>query len=419
MWWKDLNGEGESDTAVVVASVADAVQSNEFSSAPLATMEDAVEPTQPTVDTPYSSEMPATADDVVDAVESALTADVPLPNLVVTPSPPSELPSPADVARISTTPQFILTAYIVSRLAGHLKRLGWLMDSYTADSGEGSGPAYTLFEVFEAEEEEVWRIAREANGEDAAPSTLHVSEHAKVWTDDSPEIAAALDARLRALEPASTYGETPRQKALSDAEAEVYETALGDHPEMAGTPEVAVSAALEQLDDVRKAAPSVRDTYISGLMMPLESDHAACRDLLQRMGVPVLFANIPYEAEGYAAALALRGTVDFAGSEDSDVIAYGVSSSKSRVTNAPGATTEKPFFAHLTARVYRQCGASCPNRTVRGCVSRILYYAGNGRVTADTRYRARIGIHVYGEARHDRGGPVGRKSTKSYRQVTA
>jgi hypothetical protein len=48
------------------------------------------------------------------------------------------------------------------------------------------------------------------------------------------------------------------------------------------------------------------------------------------MGVPVIEAEPPFEAEGVASALAKRGLVDYVGTEDSDVIAYDVSPARRR-----------------------------------------------------------------------------------------
>lgn len=82
---------------------------------------------------------------------------------------------------------------------------------------------------------------------------------------------------------------------------------------------------LERLDTLLATAPSVKQIYDRALSQPGPHDHDACKDLLRLMGVPVLDAPIPYEAEGLAASLAKAGIVDYVGTEDSDVIAYEVS----------------------------------------------------------------------------------------------
>jgi flap endonuclease-1 len=86
-----------------------------------------------------------------------------------------------------------------------------------------------------------------------------------------------------------------------------------------------LDAGITHVRDALSAATGVRGTYVSTLLPPSDEDHAMCRDLLERMGVPVLSAPAPFEAEGFASAMALRGAVDFVGTEDSDVIVYGVS----------------------------------------------------------------------------------------------
>lgn len=82
---------------------------------------------------------------------------------------------------------------------------------------------------------------------------------------------------------------------------------------------------MDRLDELIRIAPEVKQTYERALAMPSPSDHDACMELVARMGVPVIKAGIPYEAEGLAASMARSGLVDFVGTEDSDVLAYEVS----------------------------------------------------------------------------------------------
>jgi flap endonuclease-1 len=247
-------------------------------------------------------------------------------------------PSPRPNANTDLfSPSGLLTLYIISRLSGHISRLSWLADAYDSTTFTSDNSALpTLFEAFEEEETEVWRIAS-GLGPDAEGEALTVS--AEIWADESEEISLALEARLLALEPASSYSETKRQRALTEGEGDVWELAFGS-VSLESAPEageegvgacsdlaLGLTAALAQLDGLRADAPAVRATYVSNLIVPLESEHAACRDLLRKMGVPVLLAPVPFEAEGVASVMALRGEVDFVGTEDSDVIVYGVSRS--------------------------------------------------------------------------------------------
>lgn len=83
---------------------------------------------------------------------------------------------------------------------------------------------------------------------------------------------------------------------------------------------------MDRLDELIRTSPEIKQIYERRLAMPTSLDHDACMELVARMGIPVIKAAIPYEAEGLAASLARAGLVDFVGTEDSDVIAYEVCS---------------------------------------------------------------------------------------------
>lgn len=150
-----------------------------------------------------------------------------------------------------------------------------------------------------------------------------------VITDDSPEGEPegtdldATDRRLLSIEPSIEYVETPRQEALSFDELQLYGMLFSGDASVSA--EEIVSLGQQVLDEMISRAATVRRTYVGSLNVPQEKDHAACRELLRVMGVPIVIANIPYEAEGLASALVQRGQADFVGSEDSDVVVYGVS----------------------------------------------------------------------------------------------
>ncbi|GMK55484.1 hypothetical protein CspeluHIS016_0205400 [Cutaneotrichosporon spelunceum] len=218
------------------------------------------------------------------------------------------LPLESKAEEVEFTERVLATALAVGQMAARIAELTALYEEYVIDSQPVLRPPsseHPTADAFEEEEEEIRRIAG-----DTAEHGKAVVAAADLLADE--EGAAVVDARLRCL-PAAEYTETPRQRDLSDREAEVFDLAFRGH----------VALALHELQQVEERMPGVADIFDRALAAPLESDHAACRELLRRMGVPIVFAHVPYEAEGLCAAMALSGAVDFAGTEDSDVVAYG------------------------------------------------------------------------------------------------
>lgn len=171
------------------------------------------------------------------------------------------------------------------------------------------------------------------------------------------EETSVLDEKLEEVYPPDAIRESKRQVALTEEEGRIIDELLledqtpstapdlRDPPPTSDTQSTKKAAdpesshmeedlpvellsddrpALERLDDLLEASPLVRQTYERALAMPTPSDHDACMELVTRMGVPVIKAAIPYEAEGLASSLARAGLVDYVGTEDSDVIAYEV-----------------------------------------------------------------------------------------------
>jgi flap endonuclease-1 len=153
-----------------------------------------------------------------------------------------------------------------------------------------------------------------------------------------------IDEKLQELLPPDEWVETPRQMDLTALEGNIVESLLGVPSRMMEVDEssevegqvapapvhpatVPIAAAIADLDDLMGRLHDVRHTYARQLALPSSSDHQDCRELLIKLGVPVVTAMIPYEAEGLASALAKEGIVDFVGTEDSDVLAYEVGSS--------------------------------------------------------------------------------------------
>ncbi|KAK8845632.1 hypothetical protein IAR55_006348 [Kwoniella newhampshirensis] len=131
--------------------------------------------------------------------------------------------------------------------------------------------------------------------------------------------------------------ETKRQAELTREEGEIINMALSTptspNPTPPSTPSPLPSPSISfntstldppitRLDNLIDALPVVREVYERALDIPSIADHEDCKELLGIMGVPVIEAVIPYEAEGLAASMAKKGLVDFVGTEDSDVLAY-------------------------------------------------------------------------------------------------
>ncbi|CAK9781064.1 PIN domain-like protein [Cutaneotrichosporon oleaginosum] len=227
------------------------------------------------------------------AWEEGLLSTYPLPS------------SSTPVVELSDT--LVAAALAVGSIAARTAELATLYEDYVVDSQPVLSLPFSnhpAADAIEEEEEEILRIAG-----DELPHAKAAVAAASLLEDE--EGAAVLDARLRCL-PAVEYTETPKQRDLTEREGEVFGRAFSD-----------VALALRGLTEIEDRMPRVADIYERALAIPREENHAACRELLRRMGVPTIFARVPYEAEGLCAAMALSGMVDFAGTEDSDVVVYG------------------------------------------------------------------------------------------------
>lgn len=155
-----------------------------------------------------------------------------------------------------------------------------------------------------------------------------------------------VDEKIIEMIPMDTFVESRTQRSLTIEEGHILDAVLS--PPLVETSSSAVTPPLEglqeldalpgweaiepeaemtplaRLDQLVERAPVVRDIYVRALNQPTLSNHAACRDLLRLMGVPIVLAEAPFEAEGLASAMANQGLVDFVGTEDSDVLAYQV-----------------------------------------------------------------------------------------------
>ncbi|KAL1406344.1 hypothetical protein Q8F55_008043 [Vanrija albida] len=204
------------------------------------------------------------------------------------------------------SPGAMLTALVIGRTAAQLARLDALRADYRSELNPEARE--TLLEAYDSETAAIEQIGGKCGEIARLTGTL-----ADADTD-------VIDARFASLAPATVYSETPRQRALSDDEGAALDDLFAADPPL--SPD-ALAAARSATRRIIAQASKVSSTYARALNWPLAEDHQACCDLLLRMGVPVLTANIPYEAEGLASALALAGAVDYVGSEDSDVVVYG------------------------------------------------------------------------------------------------
>jgi len=146
---------------------------------------------------------------------------------------------------------------------------------------------------------------------------------------EEAEDTTLIDEKIQEIVPTDYFTESPTQTALTIEEGQVIQAFL--HPTEALPPTVKSVQEVstpdprtptERLDDIITRSPEVRDIYDRALSLPSKDDHNDCKELLVTMGVPVVEAIAPYEAEGLASSLAKAGLVDFVGTEDSDVLAY-------------------------------------------------------------------------------------------------
>ena len=114
----------------------------------------------------------------------------------------------------------------------------------------------------------------------------------------TPSATTARPGRSRATTPPSL---TPEQDPLEDVDP------------------------LDRLTDLLAQVPETKGIYDRALGQPNKYTYLDCQDLLHRMGVPVIMADAPYEAEGLATALQRSGLADWVATEDSDVLPLGVS----------------------------------------------------------------------------------------------
>lgn len=163
--------------------------------------------------------------------------------------------------------------------------------------------------------------------------TATVEEKPKIQAEEEEDVAM-IDEKIQEIVPKDYFRESPSQTALTVEEGKVIEAFLHStetdtevmRDEISGLP--ITWTAKDRLDEIIEKSPEVKNIYERALSLPTTNDHNDCKELLLKMGVPILEAVAPYEAEGLAASMAKAGLVDFVGTEDSDVLAYEVRPTK-------------------------------------------------------------------------------------------
>nr|XP_018264787.1 uncharacterized protein I303_02966 [Kwoniella dejecticola CBS 10117]OBR86945.1 hypothetical protein I303_02966 [Kwoniella dejecticola CBS 10117] len=262
------------------------------------------------------------------------------------PTPPPTPPLPLGVAGPSKAAQLTSTlseadSEVIDRVVGMIDSLAPLIHEYRESQRGGSGAkkdeeACLTFGmeggIVEMEEEiREWISTKKTTTPTTTAVTAQGSDSGTQEADkDREEKLEELDSALERLLPLTRISETPRQMALSREEGRIISDILSTPPSppFKSTREEAPSTLheadpMQRLDVLIKYdLPNVKSIYERALDIPSAAEHEDCKALLKVMGVPVLEAKIPYEAEGLAAALAKAGLVDYVATEDSDVLAY-------------------------------------------------------------------------------------------------
>nr|XP_019012013.1 uncharacterized protein I206_02851 [Kwoniella pini CBS 10737]OCF50794.1 hypothetical protein I206_02851 [Kwoniella pini CBS 10737] len=268
-------------------------------------------------------------------------------------TPPPTPPLPSGIAEPSKAAQLNSTlseadSEVIDRVVGMIDSLAPLIQEYR-DSQRGTTKKEDEIHltlgmeggIVEMEEE-----IREWIPNKKTTSNAEGQDRSKEEKDkDREEKLEELDYALEELLPLNQISETPRQMALSREEGKIISDILSTpplppfksaYPTLTSKPQSEIATAtseepsevyeedpIERLDNLIKfELPMVKSIYERALDIPSAADHEDCKEFLKVMGVPVLEAKIPYEAEGLASALAKNGLVDYVATEDSDVLAY-------------------------------------------------------------------------------------------------
>lgn len=125
------------------------------------------------------------------------------------------------------------------------------------------------------------------------------------------------------IEPAAEARETAAQNLLSQKEENLLEAVIETINSSSSTPSH-VQVHQETFREIQIEATNTAKRYDKVSCRPTSRDYEEIRALLKVMGVPIIFAEAPHEAERLCAAMVQTGMADFAGTEDTDVLACGV-----------------------------------------------------------------------------------------------
>lgn len=173
-------------------------------------------------------------------------------------------------------------------------------------------------------------ITEEANNSqpisDSKDHDARIRPESEVIIEEEPAPTSQIpidevDIVSKSVPPISTTSSTPRQVSLNETEGNLLTQAI----QVVSTP-TRSGEELDRLDQERlvllKEAKTVAVSYNKAIDMPTSADMAEAQELLEAMGVPVLVADPPWEAEGLCSALVRANLADFVGTEDTDVLAY-------------------------------------------------------------------------------------------------
>lgn len=148
-----------------------------------------------------------------------------------------------------------------------------------------------------------------------------LSEDEEQILTEEQDPAEDVEIKRALVEPDGSYTESLRQMALT-AEEELQLQDLAQAASLGVEAPSRIRELNKDVDDLQDRARLVAKTYARGHSLPAKWEMEEIQQLMRVMGVPVILAHSPFEAEGLASAMALAGTVDFVGTEDTDVLGY-------------------------------------------------------------------------------------------------